>query len=59
MAIKTPRPVYVPRDTVHLVYKDQEVTLIAGRTRIREGHPIMASNPDAFVRIDETCDYEV
>ena len=53
------RGVFTPKETMVIEYEGHPVTLHAGMTRIREGHPMMKGRQALFVPVRESVDFEV
>jgi hypothetical protein len=53
------RSVYVAKETMVVEYDGHPVTIIAGKTRIREGHKIMKGREVFFEPLTDEVDFEV
>jgi hypothetical protein len=59
MAITKPKGVLVPRHTILTEYRGEQITLVEGKTRVRDGHPIVKHcGADAFVPAPDAVDFE-
>ena len=49
---------YVARSSGVIKVKGETITYLAGRTRVRAGHPLLKARPDAFVPLEANYDVE-
>lgn len=49
--------IYVARENFHTVIDGEPISVSKGRTRVREGHPLLTGNRDKFEPL--TVDYDV
>ena len=50
--------IYVATETGTLTVGDEVFVIYAGRTRVREGHPLLKQHPSFFEPSDAHVDYE-
>lgn len=46
--------IFIARETFTTEINGLPETIIAGKTRVREGHPLLKRNPDYFERLDDS-----